>query len=58
MISGLMRTILSSGFFLKQTSMTVRRCEMPICGSGEADALCDVHRFEHLFDQGLQLVVE
>src|SRR5215469_11874309 len=33
MISGLMRTTFASGSFLKEMSMTVRRCERPICGA-------------------------
>ena len=32
-ISGLISTIFSSGFFLKLTSITVIRCEMLICGA-------------------------
>ena len=33
MISGLISTIFSSGFFLKLQSITVSRCEMLICGA-------------------------
>ncbi len=58
MISGLIRTIFSFGFFLKLRSITVSRFANADLRRRQPDALRVVHRLEHVRHQLAQVVVE